>query len=421
MRGGRDELVNLVAELVACDTTSREPDDAPRDEVKLQNILAARLQSIGAEVEMFEPPAIAAGQSPMIPYALAFDGRPQLVAILEGSGGGRTLVLNGHIDAVTPGDATRWTSDPFRADVRDGYLYGRGSNDMKGGIADFLFALECLHREGVRLRGDVVFCTDTDEESSGAGSLALVDRGVGGDAGLCGEPTGFDAWVACRGAFTLSITVRGRTGHAEMPMPHWREGGAVNAIDRLELVLGGIRRLREDWRSRPDYRHPLLSPGDIVPVLVQGGEWIVTYPERVQLHCDVQYPPARLGECGYGKPVRDEVTSRLNAVAASDSWLAEHPLEFGFLAECVPAEIPQDHELVQLALAVASQLGREGRVSALDSWHDAANFTLAGTPMFSFGPGGFDSAHAVDERVLVDDLVDHCAATAVTAMRFCGA
>ncbi len=420
VRDGRDELVALVSELVACDTTSREPGDAPRDEVKLQDTLAARLRSIGAEVETFEPPAIAAGEIPTIPYALAFDGRPQLVATVKGTGGGPRLVLNGHIDAVTPGDTARWASDPFKADVRDGYLYARGSNDMKGGIADFLFALECLHREGVRLKGDVLFCTNTDEESSGAGSLALVAHGVRGDAGLCAEPTGFDAWVACRGAFTLSITIHGRTGHAEMPMPHWREGGAVNAIDRLELVLGAIRRIREDWRGRPDYRHPLLSPGDIVPVLVQGGEWIVTYPERVELNCDVQYPPARLGDCGYGKPVRDEVTARLNAAAASDSWLAEHPLEFGFLAECVPAEIPQDHELVRLALAASAELGREGRVSALDSWHDAANFTLAGTPMFSFGPGGFESAHSVDERVRIDDLVDHCAATALTAMRFCG-
>jgi acetylornithine deacetylase len=291
---------------------------------------------------------------------------------------------------------------------------------MKGGIADFLFALECLHREGIRLKGDVVFCTNTDEESSGAGSLALVDHGVSGDAGLCAEPTAFDAWVACRGAFTLCVTIRGRTGHAEMPMPHWREGGAVNAIERLELVLAAIRRIREEWRARPDYRHPLLAPGDIVPVLIEGGEWIVTYPERVQLSCDVQYPPARVGECGYGQPVRDEVIALLNAAASSDPWLAEHPLEFSFLAETVPAEIPGDHPLVELALQATAELGRKGKVSALDSWHDAATFTSAGTPMFSFGPGGFETAHSVDEHVCVADLVDHCAATALSAMRFCG-
>jgi acetylornithine deacetylase len=420
IREGEDELTALVGDLIACDTTAREPEDPPRDEVKLQNILAARLRAIGAEVELFEAEPITAGQSPTIPFALGFEGRPQLIATLKGAGGGRSLVLNGHIDAVTPGDTSRWSSDPFTAEVRDGQLYGRGANDMKGGIADFLFALECLHREGVSLNGDVVFCTNTDEESSGAGSLALVNRGVSGDAGLCAEPSGFDAWVACRGYLIFAITVTGRSGHAEMPMPHWRAGGAVNAIDRLELILGAIRRLREDWRERPDHQHPLLSPGDIVPVLIEGGEWTVTYPEKVRLTCDAQYLPAQVGASGYGEPVRQEIMAIVNAAAASDPWLAEHPLAFDFLSEAVPAEIPGDHPLVTLALEATADLGRNGKVGALDSWHDPASFVRGGTPMFSFGPCGFETAHAVDERVPVADLVDHCAATALAAMRFCG-
>lgn len=417
---GREELVALVAELVACDTTARDPRDPARDEAKLQGILASRLRAIGAQVELFEPEPVRAGDSPLIPYDLGFEGRPQLVAELPGSGGGRSLVLNGHIDAVTPGESSRWTDDPFHAVVRDGMLYGRGSSDMKGGIASFIVALECLQRERVSLRGDVIFCSNTDEESSGAGGLRLVEHGVRGDAGICAEPTGFDAWIACRGCLTMCIGIKGRTGHAEMPAPHWRAGGAVNAIERLELVLAGIRRVREDWRGRPDQQHPLLAPGDIVPVLVEGGEWIVTYPERCTLTCDVQYLPARVGECGWGKPVRDEVMSYLDSAASSDAWLREHPLEFGFLAETVPAEVPADHPLVELTLETAHEIGRDGRISALDSWHDAATFTRFGTPMFSFGPGGFETAHSVDERVPVDDLVDHCMAIALTAMRFCG-
>jgi len=417
---GRDELTALVGELIACDTTARDPGDPARDEEKLQNTLATRLRAIGAEVELFEAEPIAAGQSPTIPFALDFKGRPQLIARLRGSGGGRSLVLNGHIDAVPPGDTSQWSSDPFKAEIRDGQLYGRGANDMKGGIADFLFALECLHREGISLKGDIVFCTNTDEESSGAGALALIEKGVSGDAGMCAEPTGFDAWIACRGYLIFSVTLRGRAGHAEMRMPHWREGGAVNAIDRLEVVLGAFRRLREDWRTRPDHQHPLLSPGDLVPAQVAGGEWPVTYPARVSLTCDAQYLPVHVGAGGYGQPVRDEIMTCLNAAAASDPWLAEHPLEFDFLAEAVPAEIPRDHPLVVTALQATADVGRVGKIGALDSWHDPASFVRAGTPMFSFGPGGAETAHAVDERVPVADLLDHCAATALAAMRFCG-
>jgi len=420
IREGEDELVSLVSELVACDTTARDPGDPPRDEVRLQQLLAARLRALGAQVELFEPEPILAGQSPTIPFALDFAGRPQLIAALPGAGGGRSLVLNGHIDAVTPGDVTRWSSDPFRAEIRDGCLYGRGACDMKGGIAGFLFALECLAREGVRLAGDVTFCTNTDEESSGAGALALVARGVRGDAGLCGEPSGFDAWVACRGYLLFTVTITGRAGHAEMPAPHWSEGGAVNAIDRLEPILGAVRGLREDWRDRTELQHPLLAPSGIVPVMVEGGEWIVTYPETVTLTCDAQYLPAQVGADGFGSPVREEIVRALGAAADADDWLREHPLVFDFFSEAVPAEIPGDHPLVRTALAAAGALGRTGAVGALQSWHDAASFTRGGTPMFSFGPGGFETAHGVDERVPVADLVDHSAATALTAMRFCG-
>ena len=120
---------------------------------------------------------------------------------------------------------------------------------MKGGLASLLFAMECLHRTGVRLAGDVVFCANTDEESSGAGSLACVEHGVRADAGICAEPTDFDAWVTCRGTVCPIITVEGRAGHAEMPQPHWRQGGAVNAIEKSQIVLNAIGAMREEWRA----------------------------------------------------------------------------------------------------------------------------------------------------------------------------
>jgi acetylornithine deacetylase len=283
-----------------------------------------------------------------------------------------------------------------------------------------LVALESLQRAGVRLRGDVVWCTVTDEESSGAGGRAAVARGVGADAGLCAEATDFDAWVACRGTVTPTITVEGRAGHAEMPQPHWSDGGAVNAIEKIVPVLEGVRGLREDWRTRADHRHPLLAPGDIVPVLIGGGTWIVTYPHSCSLTCDITYLPGHVDEEGTGRRVEDEVTARLQAAVAADPWFAEHPLRLRWSDDVVPAEIPGDHPLVELALEVAGTFGRAGRVAGLDSWHDAASFTRGGTPCFSFGPDGIGSAHAVDECVTIDALVDFCAASAVTAMRWCG-
>jgi acetylornithine deacetylase len=421
VRAGKDELVGLLGELIACDTTSREGNAAARDEARLQGILAARLRGLGAEVRVWEPEPIAPGETPACPFALDFVGRPQLVARVAGTGRGRSLLLNGHIDAVPYGDVSRWQSHPLKAQVRDGRLHGRGANDMKGALASFVHVLECLRAEGVRPAGDVVLAANTEEESTGAGGLRVAQSGVGADAGLCGEPTGFDVWAACRGAITFAVGIPGRTGHAEMPQPSWRDGGAVNAIERLEIVLAAVRRLREDWRTRDDSRHPLLSTPDIVPTMVRGGEWTVTYPDRCTLTCDVEYMPGRVDECGWAQGVRDELESAFDAAASADPWLAGNPLSYEYLTEAVPAEVSVDHEIVRLPLQCAAELGRNGRVAGLDSWHDAATFTRFGTPTVSFGPGGFETAHRENEYVPVDDLVDHACAVALVALRFCGA
>ena len=418
-RAAQDELVGLAAELVACDTTARHVGDPPRDEEKLQRLLAARLEALGAAPDLWEPEPTGDGDR-FFPAGLDFVGRPQLAATLAGAGAGRSLLVNGHIDVVDVEPRDQWLSDPFVLTERDGYLYGRGANDMKGGIAGLVIALETLRREGVRLAGDVVFCTVTDEESSGAGSHAAVAHGVKADAGIAAEATAFDAWVSCRGSLTPHITVAGRAGHAEMPQRDWREGGGVNAIEKLTAVLGGIGALREEWKARPDHKHPLLAPGDIVPTVVSGGTWMVTIPASCDLTCDITYLPGHVDADGTGQAVQAEVTDRLTRAVAGDPWFAEHPLKFTWTEDIVPAEMPADHPLVTAALGAAAALGHEGKPAGLDSWHDAASFTRAGTPTFSFGPDGIETAHAVNERVSVAGLTDFAAAIALTMMRWCG-
>jgi acetylornithine deacetylase len=418
---GKDELVELTTRLIGFDTTARAPDDPPRQEADLQTYLGERLSAAGAAVDIWEPdPADIAGSRQM-PPGLRFDGRPQLAARFTGAGGGQSLLLNGHIDVVPSEPRDRWTSDPNRAEVRDGNLYGRGSCDMKGGVACMVHAAEVLARLGVRLRGDLIVNTVTDEESSGAGGLAAVRHGVRADAGIVPEPTAFEVWVACRGSLTPTFTVTGRPGHAEMAQPHWRDGGAVNAIEKMGVVMDAVARLREEWRGSPEQRHAHLPPGDIVPVKISGGEWTVTYPATCRMTCEVTYLPGRADADGWGRDVEAEIAWWIAQAAAADPWLREHPPAVEWDLDIPPAEVDPSLPIVQTMLRSTAAAGRPGVLGGLDSWFDAATFTRFGdTPSIGYGPRSIAWGHTVDEYVPVEDLVACTQAIALAAVEHCG-
>jgi acetylornithine deacetylase len=422
-----DELVELAGTLIGFDTTARDPGDPPRQEADLQQYLASRLAAAGAEIDLFEPDAAALQGKPLVPPGLDFAGRPQLIATRRGAGSGRSLVLNGHIDAVSVEPRDAWTSDPFAAEVRDGKLYGRGACDMKGGIAAMVFAVETLASLGVGLAGDVLVATNTDEESSGAGGTALVDRGLRADAGIVTEPTGFAVWVACRGSEYGVIRVAGRPGHAEVRQPDWRHGGAVNAIEKALVVIEAIASLRDEWSRREGLEHAYLARPSLLPTMARSGEWPVTYPAECDLTVAVMYLPVQADASGWGSEVRREVENWIVRETARDDWLSEHPPVFDWWPNAVmPLEIPASEPIVGTTLDASADVGVPGRLGGLDSWYDGATLTkLAGIPSIGYGPPGFDPdgasvAHTVDEFVPVDGLVRCAQGLAVAAMRFCG-
>jgi acetylornithine deacetylase len=428
IQGRSDELVALASELIAFDTTARDPGDPPREEVALQEHLAVVLQRAGATVELFEPDADAMAGKPLVPPGLDFAGRPQLIATKAGRGAGRSLVLNGHIDVVSIEPRDLWTSDPFAPEVRDGKLYGRGACDMKGGIASMVFAVGALAALGIELAGDVLVATNTDEESSGAGGTALVERGLKADAGIVTEPTGFDTWIACRGSEYGVITVPGRPGHAEVRQPGWRDGGAVNAIEKATVVLKAIESLRAEWASRPGLEHPLLSRPSLLPTMARSGEWPVTYPATCELTVAVMFLPAQADERGWGADVRREVEEWIaTETANADDWLAENPPRIEWWPNAVmPFSLDRSEPIVQTMTDATADIGSAGKVGGLDSWYDGATLTqLAGIPSIAYGPPGFNAdgvsvAHMVDEFVPVEGLISCAQGIAVAAMRFCG-
>jgi acetylornithine deacetylase len=415
----RDELVELLRALVRFDTTTHQPGEAPREELALQTLLAGRLERAGADVRVWEPDVAPLAGHPMLPAGFSFAGRPQLAARFAGTGGGRTLLLNGHIDVVSVEPRERWMHDPFAAVVVDGRVHGRGACDMKGGVACMVFAAELLAELGVRLAGDLIVNTVSEEESTGAGGLAMA-RELRADGAIVPEPGDLDVWIACRGSLLPTITVEGRSGHAGIAPRHPDEGGPVNAIEKMAILLEAVRRLREEWALRP--RHPYLSPAEIVPTMVAGGEWVVSYPASCRLDCHIEYLPEWADEQGFGSRVAREFEDWIARAAATDPWLRAHPPRIEWLIGGVPpAEVAADDPIVQVALGATRAIGRASELGGLDNWHDGATLIVeAGIPSICLGPGDIHLAHTSHESIAVDDLVDGAKALAVSAMRFCG-
>jgi acetylornithine deacetylase len=421
LAGRRAEIVALACELIAYDTTSRAgPDDPAREEAALQQSLADRLRSCGAEIDLWEPAPEDVGDHPLSVEGLGFEGRPQLAARLRGTGGGRSLLLNGHIDVVPARREDGWEHDPFDPQVSGDRIVGRGACDMKGGIAAMVVAAEVLARTGA-LRGDLVVCTNTDEESSGVGGLACARRGITGDFTIVTEPSSLEVWPACRGTVYCTIEVAGRAGHAEQEHPHWRDGGAVNALEKGRFLLDGVERLRREWRTRLDLRHPLLDPPDVVPTrFVADAGWHVTIPDRAFIDLSVLILPQQADAQGWTADAQAEVERFLRRWCDTDSWLAEHPPSFSWHTEVNPSDTPVDTPSVQALLAANAALGLPTQLGGLGSWYDGATFALeTGTPALMYGPRAIDWAHTVGEYVPIDDLVACAQGIAVAGWRLC--
>lgn len=412
------DLVALLSALIAYDTVTHTAGSPPRQEAELQRFLAARLRTCGAGVMLEEPDGSTIAGHYSIPAGFSFTGRPQLVARFPGAGAGPTLLLNGHVDVVDAYPRAGWSSDPFCGVVRDGAVWGRGACDMKGGVASMVLAAEVLAELEIRLAGDLLVNTVTEEESTGAGGLHAA-RTLTADAAIVPEPTGLDVAVACRGSLLPTVLVAGRAGHAGTPPRHPDLGGPVNAIEKAAYLLDALGRLRQEWSLRP--RHPFLAPAECVPTVISGGEWIVSHPASCRLDFHIEYLPDADG----GDPalaVQAEFEDWVARAAAADNWLRDHPPVVQWLTGGVPpAQVSVREPIVEAVAGAERALGRSGRLAGFDNWHDGAWLILeGGIPAVCFGPRELTVAHTVDEHVPIADLVSCAQGIAVAAMRFCG-
>ncbi len=424
--GANDRIVATLRDLIAFPSVVKaDPKEAGPGERDCQLYLKRRLERIGFATDLWEPdgPALFAKYEgcPGANKGRTFEGRPNLGGRLGGSGGGRSIMLTGHIDVVPSGPIEHWTSDPFQAIVQDGVVRGRGAVDMKGGVACMLMAIEVLRDLDVRLSGDVVFTTVVDEEIGGMGSLAMVDRGFRADAGIMTEATANRIAPLCRGILWGRIVIDGVGGHAELLPNSWATSGPVDAIQLCRQMLDGLDILNRRWANDPGKNHPLLGlPNQVVVTQIKAGEHPASFAGRGEIVIDVQYLPSEQDEHGLGGAVKREVEEHVQAVCQADPYLRRKPARVQWILDADCAEVPSDSPFVAAMRESVAAAGLSPALTGFGAHSDIGLPTKLGrTPTVNFGPGDPAMAHQPNERVAIADLVDCTRAIALTIERWC--
>ena len=358
-------------------------------EAAIAAYLCQQMQSLGLQVENRE----------------VAPGRHNAIGILRGTGGGRSLLFNGHIDTVS----VEGIAEPYSAEIREGKLYGRGAIDMKGSLAATLAATREIVQRGKPLRGDVIFTYVADEEYASIGTESVVADIEQGrlprpDAAINSEATGLSVGMGHRGFAWIEIETAGRAAHGSRP------DLGVDAIIYMGKVLVEIDRLQQKLSRGPG--HPLLGTGSVHASLIQGGRELSSYPDRCLLSVERRtVPPESEGD------IAAEFGAILEAMRRADpNFHASSRVTF----VRNPWEADPGSDVVQvLARAIQDITGLEAKTMTQTAWLDAALLGDAGISTVVFGPVG-EGAHAASEWIDLDSL-GICAQVYVDVIeKFCG-
>jgi len=361
-----DSAVTLLRDLVAIDSVNPSLSSGARGEAAIARRIAGELEAIGLQVDIRE----------------AAPGRPNVVGVLNGRAPGRSLMFCGHTDTV----GVSGMQQPFTPQMRQGRLYGRGAQDMKGGVAAMIGATRRIVESGGLAQGRVIVAAVVDEEHASIGADALISTWRA-DGAVVTEPTGLEVAVAHKGFQWVALETRGRAAHGSRPLD------GRDAILRMGRVLSRLESL--DRRLQQGPVHPLLGTASLHASLIDGGHELSSYPSRAALQYERRTLP--------GEP-SDVALAEANAIIAD--LMRE---DAGFEAEARPVfgrdayEIDAASELPALLVKAAETVGCAATIAGMTFWTDAAILAAAGIPSVLFGPGGA-GLHSVEEYVIVDDV-----------------
>ncbi len=375
-----EELDQLLSDLVSINSINPDLIPGAPGEAEIAHYIARWLERAGLEVQLVE----------------SVSGRPNVVAIARGTGGGRTLLLNGHMDTV----GIAGMPDPHQPRIAGGRLYGRGAYDMKGGLAAAMIAVAAAGKR--HLRGDVIFAGVIDEEYASLGTLDLAQR-LRADAAIVAEFTELQLILAHRGFVWLEVETVGKAAHGSRP------DLGVDAIVKMGKVLTEMEKLDGTLRSNPV--HPLLGSGSLHASLIQGGQELSSYPERCILSVERRTLPGETPES-----VEAELVGIVEQIERSDPSF-QAVVRRGL--DRAPLETRADADIVRtLQAASLKVLNHPLQIAGVPFWTDAAILSAAGIPSVLFGPLG-GGAHAVEEWVDLASVRTCAEIYLATAADFC--
>jgi acetylornithine deacetylase/succinyl-diaminopimelate desuccinylase family protein len=403
-------LYGLLRDLIAFRTESqaKEATHFPEEARNCIRFVGDFLRELGFEVDGWD-----------VGPSATFDAHPLIVARLAGSGGGRSIAFNGHVDVVPVGDTSAWSQDPFGGEVVGGRLYGRGAADMKGGIAAALWAAKLALETGFSPRGDISFHIVSDEEVVGNGTREIAAQAPAADVTISVEPTELAMCAAEGGLVHFRIEVEGVEAHASTRYlsvhAGGRGGGGVNAVEKMIKIITALQDLERHWANVKS--HPILPPGysTLLPGIIVGGPGggkdgrlnLFSNAGTTPNYCSVEYNLWFYPDESF-EDVREEVEGFVADVCRADPWLREHPPRFTWKIGHIyfpPMDLPLDHPAVQALTRALDAVGLDATPKGFGAATDLAWYGERRLPGLICGPGRLEQCHVADEYLDTEALV----------------